>query len=324
MLFYKIVTRHKTSNMNKKIIALVLSVFITMIVTAQPYQLRLKATAMDSFIYRITETTDFSIKTAEGTETNNESKIVDYQLFKTNDNSQKNSLNAKVTIVDILIEKRENGEKYLYDSKLTTTAKSGLDKSYEKLLNHQFDISFDTVGKMTLAENYNTIFEENFRSADIFDNTNFEQLKLQVKEEFNNNTFEQTMRYFQYAYPMDSVNVGDSWTIIDTIYPYFGVLSTMTYTLKEIKNDIAYIDIKADLTKDPNAKGIDMDLMHLKFNLKGQQEGLVLLDLNTGWVRKMSLAQEVTGKMTVFFIDPQGKTLKIKLRGSTDYDLINY
>lgn len=309
----------------KKITLLVLSVFcISTIVVSQPYQLRLGSESVDSFIYRITETTDFSIKTEEKTEINNESKIVDYQLFMLKNEQKGDFINSKVTIKDILIEKKEDDDKYLYDSKISKTANSSLDKSYAKLLEHQFDVMFDTVGKMSLSENYNTVFEEDFRSADIFDNTDFEQLKMQVKEEFNTNTFEQAMRYFEYTYPIDSVNVGDSWTIIDTIYPNFGVLSTMTYTLKEIKNDIAYIDIKADLAKDPNFKGIDMDLMHLKFNLRGQQEGLVLLDLKTGWIRKMSLAQELTGKMTVFFIDPQGKTLKIKLRGSTDYDLINY
>lgn len=309
----------------KKIITLILSTFcMATLVVSQPYQLRLGTEPADSFIYRITETTDFIIKTEENAEIDNETKIVDYQLFISENNLKNDVIKSKVTIKDILIEKKESGEQYTYDSKLPKTSTSPLDKSYAKLIEHQFDVTFDIFGTMNLSKNYNTVFEEDFRSADIFDNTDFDQLKIQVKEEFNTNTFEQTMRYFKYVYPIDSINVGESWTIIDTIYPNFGVLSTMTYTLKEIKNEIAYIDIKADLAKDSNSKGIDMDLMHLKFNLQGQQEGLVLLDLNTGWIRKMSLAQELTGKMTVFFIDPQGKTLKIKLRGTTDYDLINY
>ncbi|MFK7950821.1 MAG: DUF6263 family protein [Saprospiraceae bacterium] len=309
----------------KKVITLIISTFcMVTIVVSQPYQLRLGTEPTDSFIYRITETTDFIIKTNRETEINNETKIVDYQFLITESNLKNEVITSKVTIKDILIEKKEDDDKYLYDSKLSKTVNSPLDRSYAKLLEHQFDVTFDIFGEMNLSQNYNSIFEENFSSADIFDNTDFDQLKIQVKEEFNTNTFEQTMRYFKYSYPFDSVNVGDTWMIVDTIYPNFGVLSTMTYTLKEIKNEIAYIDIKADLAKDPDSKGIDMDLMHLKFNLQGQQEGLVLLDLNTGWIRKMSLAQELTGKMTVFFIDPQGKILKIKLRGSTDYDLINY
>jgi hypothetical protein len=112
--------------------------------------------------------------------------------------------------------------------------------------------------------------------------------------------------------------------VIDTLYPNYGVIATMTYTLKEIKNNIAYLEIKSDLKKDPSFKGIDMDMMHLKFNLQGQQEGLVLLDMKTGWVRKMSIVQRLTGKMTVFFIDPQGVSIKIEVKGATDYDLINY
>ena len=46
--------------------------------------------------------------------------------------------------------------------------------------------------------------------------------------------------------------------------------------------------------------------------------------METGWIRKMSIAQNLTGQMTVFFIDPQGINLKVQLKGSTDYDKINY
>lgn len=309
----------------KKITVLVISFFlIVSIGITQPYQLRLATPATDSFIYRITETTDFVIKTDEGTELNNETKIVDYQLLTEKNNTKGTFKNTEITIKNIFIEQKGSDKLYTYDSKNTKSSKSHLDKSYNKLIDYQFDVTFDSVGKMTMLENFDAIFNEDFSTADIFDNTNFDALKLQVKEEFSTNTFEQTMRYFQYAYPTDSINIGESWTIIDIIYPNFGVQSTMTYTLKEIKNNIAYLEIKADLAKIPDFKGIDMDLMHLKFNLQGQQEGIILLDMKTGWIRKMSIAQELTGKMTVFFIDPQGKTLRIKLKGSTDYDLINY
>ena len=145
-----------------------------------------------------------------------------------------------------------------------------------------------------------------------------------MKSKFNKTTLEQTLRYFKYTYPSNPVTVNDSWTVIDTLYPEFGVLSKMNYIFKEIKNNIAFIEITSVLYQDENFKGLDMDMMHLKFDLKGQQEGLVLLDIKSGWIRKLTLAQNVNGRMTIFFLDPQGVNLKVQVKGTTEYDLINY
>lgn len=321
-------SKQKENTMSQKFFTILfLGVLIpTTFTFAQPYQLQLQNKAQDiqndSFLYRITETTDFLIKSSDGIEKNKEQKIADYQFifqpsFKTN------IQNIKVTVKDIYIEKEGTTQSFAYNSKGDNQS-SNLTKGYEKLIGHYFNISLDSIGQMNITKDFNTVFEEDFSSADIFDNTNFDALKIEIKQQFSNSTFEQAMRYFAYPYQVDSVNIGESWEIIDTIYPNFGVLSTMTYTLKEVKNNIALIEIKSNLSKDPNFKGIDMDMMHLKFNLQGQQEGLVLLDIETGWVRKMSIAQKLTGSMTVFFIDPQGINLKIELEGTIDYDMIHY
>lgn len=308
----------------KRISIIIFSILcMAFVANSQPYQLRLGKMPVDTFMYRITESTDFTIKTDESTSKSNQSRVVGYKFRHSNHKKTTENKPTEITIEDILIKKKENGKEYYYDSKLSEVNFT-LDKGYAELLEHQFEVTFDSLGKMTSPDDYNSVFGESFGTLDIFDETDYDLLKKQIQIEFNSNTFEQTMRYFQYTYPIETIHIGESWNILDTIYPNFGVLSNMTYTLKEIKNDIAYINIRADLVKDPNFRGIEMDLMHLKFNLQGHQEGLVLLDLKTGWIRKMSIAQEVYGKMTVFFVDPKGETFKIKLRGSTVYDLINY
>lgn len=308
----------------KKFIIVIFGLLVSTIFGfSQPYQLQLHPTQSDSFLYRITETNDFFIKSKDGNEQNKEQKIVDYQFFSQAQNRQ-NKQNIKITIKDVFVEKEGITQSFSYNSKGENSNTSTMTKGYEKLIDHSFMINLDAVGQIEMMENFDAIFQEDFSSADIFDDTNLDALKSQVQEEFSNTTFEQTMRYFEYVYQEDSINIGESWEIIDTIYPNFGVLSNMTYTLKEVKNDIALIEIKSDLKRDPNFKGLDMDMMHLKFSLQGQQEGLVLLDMKNGWIRKMSLAQKMTGNMTVFFIDPQGINLKIQVKGTTDYDMIHY
>lgn len=305
----------------KKYYILVSLLFLVQVVFGQKYQFRMNEPAKDSFIYRVTESIDFFIKSDAGIDTSKELKTVDYKFLAQPTKSNTHQ-NFEVVIKDILIKKDDMGKTFFFDSKENDYGLSA--KGYEQLINHNFNITFDKLGNLEHIENFNEVYDKNFGAADIFSTSDFETIKEQVKTQFSNQTVEYVMRYFQYNYIEDSIEIGDFWVMTDTLYPNYGVISTMTYTLKEIQNNIAYFEIKADLKKDPNFKGIDMDMMHLKFNLTGQQEGLVLLDMKTGWVRKMSIAQRLTGKMTVFFIDPQGVNIKIEVKGATDYDLINY
>jgi hypothetical protein len=305
----------------KKIYLLVSFLFLTQIAFGQKYQFRMNEPAKDSFIYRVTESIDFFIKSDAGIDTSKELKIVDYK-FHLQSNPTKTKQYFKVTIGDIFITKTKEQKPFLYDSK--KGAKGNSVEGYDKLIDYTFDLTMDQLGNLAQIKNFNEVYDKDFSNADIFSTSDFEVIKSQVKSQFSNQTIESVMRYFQYNYIEDSIEIGDFWMVTDALYPNYGIISTMRYTLKEIKNNIAYFEIKADLEKDPNFKGIDMDMMHLKFNLSGQQEGLVLLDMKTGWVRKMSIAQRLTGKMTVFFIDPQGVNIKIEVKGGTDYDLINY
>lgn len=287
----------------KKLYLLVFLISVVQVGFGQKHEFRVEEPAKDSFIYRVTESTDFFIKSAERIDTSKELKIVDYQFVKKRKTSN-NFHNFQITIKDISINKSDAEKQFSYDSKSNNTGASS--RGYDKLINHKFDIKMDKLGNIDIQNNFEEVYETDFGSADIFTTTDFEAIKENVKTQFSNQSIEGVMRYFQYNYIEDSLEVGDYWSVTDTVYPNYGVISTMTYRLKEIKNNIAYFEIKADLKKDPAFKGIDMDMMHLKFNLQGQQEGLVLLDLETGWVRKMSIAQRLTGKMTIFLL-----TLKV-------------
>lgn len=294
--------------------------------TAQKLDLNLLEYPKDSFTYRISETTDFVIKTAIGKEMSREEKIVDYGFKSIKAKSARRSFDQqfKITIKDIYLEKSDLTDTFQYHHKGNLGTNKRLEDGYSNLINHQFDIIVNKKGQIITEDNFAEVYKKDFGTADIFDNTDLEIIKKQVKTKFSKKTVEQTMRYFRYTYPTDSIGINDFWTVIDTLYPEFGVLSKMNYTLKEVKNNIAFIEVKSILYQDENFKGLDMDMMHLKFDLKGQQEGLVLLDLKSGWIRKLTIAQNVNGRMTVFAVDPQGVNLKMQIKGTTEYDLINY
>jgi len=297
----------------------------SVVLTAQKQVLKLLEYEKDSFTYRISETTDFIIKTTTGKEVSREEKVVDYgfKKLRTKNKQKADHASFQVKINDIYLEKNDLIDTFQYHHKGNLSTNHQLENGYEKLIDYQFDVLISPNGKITTAETFDAVYKKDFGTADIFDNTDLTIIKKQVKTKFSKKTVEQTMRFFQYLYPIDSIGLQDTWSVIDTLYPEFGVFSNMTFTLKEVKNNIAFIEIKSILFQGKNFKGLDMDMMHLKFDLKGQQEGLVLLDLKTGWIRKLTIYQNVNGRMTVFAVDPQGVNLKMQIKGTTEYDLIN-
>lgn len=309
-----------------KIISCLLILFFSTSLTAQKQFFKLLEYEKDSFTYRISETTDFIVKTATIKEFSREEKVVDYGFKSYKGKAAKGSDKQRFEVVirDIYLRKSDLLDTFQYHYKGNLSTNRRLESGYEQLINHQFNLEISEQGKIITKDNFEKIYKKNISTADIFDNTDLEAVKQQVKSKFSKKTIEQTMRYFEHLYPRDSIALGESWSRIDTLYPEFGVLSKMNYTLKEIKNDIAFIEIKSKLYQDKNFKGLDMDMMHLKFDLKGQQEGLVLLDLESGWIRKLTISQNVSGRMTVFAVDPQGVNLKMQIKGTTEYDLINY
>jgi hypothetical protein len=297
--------------------------FVPICSWSQIYNFQIQKPKKDTFIYRIHESQMMTITSSEGENTQTEEKTVDYH-FKVRQSSPSLGHKVSVTIKDIYVKRNSPIDFFEYDPENPTTYKGIESKAFDRIINSNFDMTLSPKGNIAVTRPISALSNIIFQTADIFDTPDIETLKDSIKTQLTSKTIENSMRYFEYCYQTDTARIGSSWTIIDTLYPTFGVLAKMTYTLKDVQNNIALIEVKSDLYKDPNYRGLDLDLMHLKFNLSGLQEGVVLLDTETGWIRKMSLVHRLDGKMTVFFLDPQGVILKTTIKGSTDFDLINY
>jgi len=103
-------------------------------------------------------------------------------------------------------------------------------------------------------------------------------------------TLESSMR----IYPDKAIKVGDSWIVNSKMKITMPIESITTYTLKEIKDGIAILGIKATLI----SKG-DFDSMGNKMqtDLKGMNIGDAQIDLKTGLILSSHTRIELYGKM---------------------------
>lgn len=132
-------------------------------------------------------------------------------------------------------------------------------------------------------------------------------LKASLAKQFNAEGMKQTMESSLKIYPDQPVKIGDSWTV-DTKMQMTMPIETITkYTLKEVKNGVAYLTISGTLI----SKG-DFETMgnKLQTDLTGTNNGDAELDIQSGLILKSHLRMEMTGIMTAM-----GQKINFELQG---------
>jgi hypothetical protein len=126
-----------------------------------------------------------------------------------------------------------------------------------------------------------------------------------------------------YVFPVDKVNIGDSWKNEIIMQSMFSMVMKSTYTLVEIKDSIALLDVHSDITpakadfimpglamaapkgSDPSPQQGGLDLMGMKMmaSFQGTQDGKVWINMKTGMVQKNILNQDLKGKISISILD---------------------
>ncbi|KQN37991.1 hypothetical protein ASE92_00655 [Pedobacter sp. Leaf41] len=139
------------------------------------------------------------------------------------------------------------------------------------------------------------------------DSSVIRSLKTSLAKQFNSEGMKQTMESSLKIYPEKPVKIGESWTV-DTKMQMTMPIETITkYTLKEVKNGVAYLNISGSLT----SKG-DFETMGNKMqtDLTGTNNGDVELDMKTGLILKSHLRIELAGTMSAM-----GQMINFELQG---------
>jgi len=126
------------------------------------------------------------------------------------------------------------------------------------------------------------------------DTAQLKQLKLSLSKQFNAEVIRQTMESSLKIFPEKAVKVGESWVVNTKMQITMPIETSTTYTLKEIKDNVATLSIKGNLI----SKG-DFETMGNKMqtDLKGMNLGDAQIDIRTGIILNSHTRIELYGKM---------------------------
>lgn len=134
-----------------------------------------------------------------------------------------------------------------------------------------------------------------------------ESLKTSLGKQFSAETLKSTMEASLKIYPDKAIKVGDSWTVNATMKMAMPVETSTKYTLKEVKNGIAYLKIEGSQVSKGN---FEMMGNKMETNLVGTNNGDAELNIETGLILNSHIRVELAGTM-----NSMGQNINFNLQG---------
>ncbi|KXK54551.1 MAG: hypothetical protein UZ07_CHB004002527 [Chlorobi bacterium OLB7] len=122
-----------------------------------------------------------------------------------------------------------------------------------------------------------------------------QSLKRMISNEAMAETIERSMN----IYPTTPVAVGDSWNHNMEVAMMMPMTVNTTYTLKNVANGVADLDVQSTVTNNANAKPMEMMGMEINYKLTGTQKGTMKVTVEDGWIATSSLKQTLFGTMSI-------------------------
>lgn len=99
------------------------------------------------------------------------------------------------------------------------------------------------------------------------------------------------------VYPANPIAVGESWTRNMDVTSNVKLKAQVTYTLEKVENNLAYIKVNTNLASDGEQK-VTVNGMEVGMDLKGTQNGEVVVDTKTGMFTTSNLTQDLKGNLS--------------------------
>ncbi len=201
----------------------------------------------------------------------------------------------KMSYEDIQYEQSAMGQEMIYDSKDPSRSNNPqFDNIYGTLLESDFELVYNSKGGLEDAPGLSEIMDKMFADLPA-------EAQETVRAQMGDNALLQAMKSMTYYYPQqDKVKIGDSWDITNEIaIAGMELIIDSKYTLMEVKDGQAKIQVTSEIDSNPDAAGMDMMGFRMSFDLQGTQEGFIYVDESTSWLNRMELDQQLDGFMNM-------------------------
>lgn len=215
----------------------------------------------------------------------------------------------KMTYEAVQYEQSTMGQEIIYDSEdPSRTNNPDIDRIYRVLLDNGFELHYDSKGQLVDAPGLKDVMDKMFGEVP-------EETREMMESQFGGEAMLQALKSMTYYYPESTkIKTGESWlTTSEMAIGGMELIIDTEYTLLDIKNGQIIIQLKSEITSNPEAEGLSMMGMSMKFDIQGTQQGFLYLDESTNWMSRMEMDQYLDGFMNVEGAETENMKIDMKV-----------
>lgn len=199
---------------------------------------------------------------------------------------------VKVTYKRLTIKSVGMGNELILDS---DKEEAGKPNPFSGLKNASFSMVLGSNGSVKSVSGVGKMIDS-MAAKMTTDTAQLKQFKLSLSKQFNAEVIRQTMESSLKIFPEKAITVGESWVVNTKMQITMPIEALTTYTLKEVKDNLATLSIKGNLVSKGSfvAMGNEMQT-----DLKGINIGDAQIDIRTGMIVSSHTRIELYGKMNV-------------------------
>jgi hypothetical protein len=167
------------------------------------------------------------------------------------------------------------------------------------LVGKGFRMKLSPEGEIVEVAGLDEMINDMLDDMGITDEAMLEQLRQSISEQYDADAMREQMGNTVISYPDGPVRIGDTWTETTTSGGQFPTQAESVYTLQGYQDGIATVGVTSTISINPNAEPQSFAGMELVYNLSGEQEGVMLINVETGWMASAAITQTMSGDMTI-------------------------
>ncbi len=189
--------------------------------------------------------------------------------------------------------------KFEYDSSDPPAEIPPMARGYAALVGQSFAMRISPDGHVFDVEGGDEMIADMLERIDLPEGRMKTALEDKLRDQFGNEGVEEMMDNMMAIYPDKPVGINDSWTseVVET--HGFPMILNNTWTLKERRDGIAVVEVSSEAEPNLDVDPIEMGPLKMRYELKGEQSGMLELNEATGWVTAAELNQKYSGDLVM-------------------------
>lgn len=186
---------------------------------------------------------------------------------------------------------------------------------FSSLTGEKFEADIDFSGRITMVNG----LEEIISGATSTMGDQAAMIGEQISAGFGDSGLAKNMEMLTNIMPGEPVKVGSTWTNKQFTASGLPLILNNTFTLKSVADGKASIDVKSNITVDPDQSSTELQGMKATYFMEGSRTGTLEMEVSTGFVTSADINDEIIGSITIEpnAQIPDGMNIPIEMKSNT-------